>query len=235
MQAAALRLLDQPPRRRGDLRPGPAVARASAPDPGLRARGLGRLRAHPEWAADVLDHVRRELGAAHLPGDRLDGLAELVLAFEDRPAVGDLLAVAAADPAATAGRRAWALATMARSRLAEPPGRGPTPSPGASTTPGRRSGTGRPGGGRPAGPPVGPGPVGPRRRPGKPADLRLEALRAALPRHPSPSPAVFELLLGRLGAAAGPADRLAAAGLLGRARLDEPAASDSWGPSVATP
>jgi putative heme-binding domain-containing protein len=57
--------------------------------------------------------------------------------------------------------------------------------------------------------------------PGAPADLRLAALRAALPRHPAPSPAAFDLLLGRLGAAAGPADRLAAAGLLGRARLDD--------------
>jgi putative heme-binding domain-containing protein len=57
--------------------------------------------------------------------------------------------------------------------------------------------------------------------PGAPAHLRLEALRAALPRHPAPSPTAFDLLLSRLGAAVGPADRLAAAGLLGRARLDD--------------
>jgi putative heme-binding domain-containing protein len=54
-----------------------------------------------------------------------------------------------------------------------------------------------------------------------PADLRLEALRAALPRHPAPSATAFELLLNRLGGAANPTDRLAAAGLLGRARLDD--------------
>jgi putative heme-binding domain-containing protein len=56
---------------------------------------------------------------------------------------------------------------------------------------------------------------------GVPADLRLGALHAALPRHPSLSPAAFDLLLGRLGAASDPSDRLAAAGLLGRAGLDD--------------
>ena len=35
--------------------------------------------------------------------------------------------------------------------------------------------------------------------PGEPPALRLEALRAAVPRHPEPSPAAFDLLIGRLG------------------------------------
>ena len=36
--------------------------------------------------------------------------------------------------------------------------------------------------------------------PDEPPDLRLEALRAALPRHREPSPAAFDLLIGQLGA-----------------------------------
>jgi putative membrane-bound dehydrogenase-like protein len=222
VQAAALRLLDQPPRPRGHLRPGPAVARASAADPALRRAALWVLGRHPEWAAEVLDHVRRELGAAHLPDDRIEGLAELVLAFEDRPAVRDLLAAAAADPAAPVGRRAWALATMAHSRLAEPPGSWADALAGALHDPRpvvRRAAV------RAASalrvPRLDPALLGLVDDPGTPADLRLEALHAALPRHPALSPTAFELLLGRLGPAAGPADRLAAAGLLGHSRLDD--------------
>jgi putative heme-binding domain-containing protein len=198
------------------------VARASALDPGLRRAALWVLRRHPDWAADVTDHVRRELGAAHLPDDRLEGLAELILAFEDRPAVRDLLAGAAADPAATAGRRAWALSTMANSRLAELPGSWAEALAVALDDPRREV---RRAAVRAASAlrvsRLDPALLGLADDPVTPADLRLEALRAALPRHPAPSPAAFELLLGRLGAAAAPADRLAAAGLLGLARLDD--------------
>jgi putative heme-binding domain-containing protein len=170
----------------------------------------------------VADHVRRELGAAHLPDDRLEGLAELVLAFEDRPAVRGLLAGAAADPAAPAGRCAWALATMAHSRLAEPPGSWADALAGALEDRRRevRSAAVRAASALRV-PRLDPALLGMADDPGAPADLRLEALRAALPRHPAPSAAAFELLLGRLGAAADPADRLAAAGLLGGARLDD--------------
>jgi putative membrane-bound dehydrogenase-like protein len=222
VQGAALRLLDQPPRPSGHLRPGPVVARASAPDPGLRRAALWVLRRHPEWSNDVLDHIRHELGAAHLPDNRLEGMADLIFAFEGRPAVADLLAVAVADSGATAGRRIWALTTMARSRLAEPPGSWAdaltkalyASRPEVRLAAVRVAATFRI-------PRLDPSLLALVDDQEAPAELRLEALRAALPRHPAPSSAAFDLLLSRVGAAAGPADRLAAAALLGRARLED--------------
>jgi putative heme-binding domain-containing protein len=222
VQAAALRLLDQPPRPRGRLRRSSAVARSAASHAVLRRAALWVLKRHPEWAADVLDYVRQEFGAADLSDNRLEGLAELVLAFEGRSAVWELLAVAAADPAAPARRRAWALTTMARSRLIEPPGswaealakalrdpRAEVRSAAVRTASALRV------------PRLDPALLAVADDPGAPAEVRLEALRAALPRHPVPSSTVFDLLLGRLGSAAGPADRLAAVALLGRAKLDD--------------
>jgi putative heme-binding domain-containing protein len=55
----------------------------------------------------------------------------------------------------------------------------------------------------------------------KPAELRLEALRAVVPRHPKLSAAGFELLLAQLGEDADPLSRLAAAEILGRAQLTD--------------
>src|SRR5262249_52810775 len=46
-------------------------------------------------------------------------------------------------------------------------------------------------------------------------------LRAALPRHLEPSPAAFDLLIGRLGVKDDPLAPLAAGALAGRARLDD--------------
>jgi putative heme-binding domain-containing protein len=57
--------------------------------------------------------------------------------------------------------------------------------------------------------------------PGEPPDVRLEALRAALPRHPEPSPAAFALLIGQVGAKDNPLAALAAGELAGRTRLDD--------------
>jgi putative heme-binding domain-containing protein len=58
-------------------------------------------------------------------------------------------------------------------------------------------------------------------RPAEPPDLRVEALRAALPRHRDLSAAAFELLLARLGAKDRPLEVLTAAEVAGRARLDD--------------
>jgi putative heme-binding domain-containing protein len=58
--------------------------------------------------------------------------------------------------------------------------------------------------------------------PEQPPDLRLEALRAALPRHPEPSPAAFNLLIARLTANDDPLATLQAGELAGRARLHDP-------------
>src|SRR5438309_1935829 len=84
--------------------PGPVVERLGSPDEGLRRDALRVLGRHPEWSGAAIDFIRARLRAAD-PGEA-DGLADLVLAFQDRADVQAALAAAAADPAAPAGRRA---------------------------------------------------------------------------------------------------------------------------------
>ena len=55
----------------------------------------------------------------------------------------------------------------------------------------------------------------------EPPEVRLEALRAILPRAPEPSPAAFDFLIGRLGARDDPLARLGAVECLTMARLDD--------------
>ena len=222
VQGAALLLLDQPPRPRGRLGPGPVVARASSPDAGLRRTALRVLMRHPEWSGEALDHIRGELGAADPPEERLAALADLILAFQDRADVQDLLAGAAADITASPGRRAWSLATMARSRLSPLPGPWVEALAGSLGDPEpslRRAAV------RAAAtlqvPRLDATLLALADGAGEPPDLRLEALRAALPRHPEPSAAAFELLIGQLGAKDDPLAALAAGELAGRVRLDE--------------
>jgi putative heme-binding domain-containing protein len=56
---------------------------------------------------------------------------------------------------------------------------------------------------------------------GTPGDLRLEALAAAAPRLAMLEPALFDFLLARVGKEMPLGDRLAAAGALGKAKLDD--------------
>jgi putative heme-binding domain-containing protein len=222
IQGAALRLLDQPPRPRGRLDPGAVVARASSSDANLRQIALQILGRHPEWSGQALEQIRGELGAVRVAEERLAGLAELILAFESRADVQDLLGRAAADRRVPNSRRAWALRTIARSHLA--------PLPTSWTDALARS--------------LRDPDLSIRRaavdtaavlqlpqldeavllladRPGEPADLRIQALRAALPRCRGLSPAAFTFLIGQLGAKNRPLDVLSAGEVAGQARLDD--------------
>ena len=114
--------------------PGPAWPRPGRGSVGFAGRGPSRrtpcgvLMRHPEWSGEALDHIRRRLRAAD-PDER-PPLAELVLAFQDRADVQELLAGVAIDATAPADRRVWALKTMSRSRLAPAAGGlGAAPSP----------------------------------------------------------------------------------------------------------
>jgi putative heme-binding domain-containing protein len=55
----------------------------------------------------------------------------------------------------------------------------------------------------------------------RPANVRLDALRAVLPRRPRPDDKSFALLTSRLGPNADPIERLAVVSLLGAAQLDD--------------
>jgi putative heme-binding domain-containing protein len=222
IQAVALRLLDQPPRPRGQLQPGFVVARASSPDPGLRRAALYVLMRHPEWSSAALDHIRDQLGAADQAGERLAALADLVLAFQDEPNVQGLLARAAANRQVSPGRRAWALSTMTRTHLAPLPQawvealavslRDPEPVVRA---------TGLRAAGMLQVPSLDAALLAIADQPDQPSELRLEALRGALARHQVPSAAAFKFLTERLAARDSPLAALAAAELLGGARLSD--------------
>src|SRR5262249_50217456 len=119
VQAAALMLLDQPPRPRGLLGPDAVMTRIDARDPGLRSAALRVLMRHPDWSTGAHAHIRARLRAAN-PQDE-SALTDMILGCQDRADVQSLLAGVPADSAARASRRSWALETMSRSRLAPLP------------------------------------------------------------------------------------------------------------------
>jgi putative heme-binding domain-containing protein len=217
VQGAALLLLDQPPRPRGALGAGPVVARLEAEDEVLRSAALRVLMRHPEWSGAALDQIRGRLEAADP-----SSLTDLVLAFQDREEVQDLLAGVVVNAEATTGRRAWALETMTRSHLV------PLPASWVEALaasirdeePAVRRAAVR-GAAVLQVPRLDAALLALADDPKKSAELRLEAIRAALPRHPEPSPAAFDLLIDRLGANDDPLATLAAGELIGLARLDD--------------
>jgi putative membrane-bound dehydrogenase-like protein len=222
VQGAALLLLDQPPRPSARLEAAWVVVRASAPDAGLRRTALHVLSRHAEWSSQALDHIKRALRVTGATDEQLAPLEELIQAFQHHSDVKDLLAHAAADRTVPPERRAWVLAVMSASRLA--------PLPGSWIEALGRSL-------RDADPAV--------RRAAvqaaavlqvalldrallaladertAPPELRMEALRGALARHPEPSAAAFELLIRQLGATDRPLSRLAAGEIAGQTRLDD--------------
>jgi putative membrane-bound dehydrogenase-like protein len=220
VQAAALLLLDQPPRPRGRLGPGPVVARLDASDSGLRGAALRVLMRHPEWSGEAIDHIRRRLRAA-VPAETV-ALTDLILAFQDRPDVQATLAETATDVHATMDLRTWALDTMARSRLSPLPDawvRALAASISAAEPSIRRAAV------RTSAvlqvPKLDTALLALGDTPHEPPALRLEALRAVLPRHPRLSSAAFDLVIGQLGTSADPLAVLTAGELGGRARLDD--------------
>jgi putative membrane-bound dehydrogenase-like protein len=220
IQGAALLLLDQPPRPRGRLGPGPVVAQIDSPDASLRGAALRVLKRHPEWSGEALAHIRERVRAT----DSHDGdaLADLVLAFQDRADVQALLAEVAADDGAPAWRRVWAVETMARSRVVALPEswlKALSHAIGDSGRALRRAAV------RAAAilqaPRMDTALLALSENAGEPPELRLEALRAAMRRHPAPSSAAFDLLIDQLSAKDNALAVLAAGELAGQARLDD--------------
>jgi putative membrane-bound dehydrogenase-like protein len=94
VQAAALRLLDQPPRPPGVLSHEPVFERFNASDPELRRAAREILGRHPEWAGDCADLLAALLTSPTISRrDELD-LGELVLAFQADESIQELVATA---------------------------------------------------------------------------------------------------------------------------------------------
>src|SRR5262249_40288246 len=92
VQKAGVILVYQAPRTRGARGQQAVIARLSATDPELRQAALWVLRRHPEWAEHALDLIRRLLTTSVLSADEEIALRTLLLTFQSRPAVQDLMA-----------------------------------------------------------------------------------------------------------------------------------------------
>jgi putative heme-binding domain-containing protein len=221
VQAAALLLLDQPPRPADALPAEAAFARLAADDPYLRQVALQRLERHPEWAERATRLIRDAAGQ-RLADEEDDRLRRLMLAFENSKDVQELIASRMADPSADAGARLRLLEAIARSRLPEVPNSWTASLAGLldDADPATRAAALK---------------TAAALRPkqlddrlaavaadaGRAASERLEALRAVIARRPRLDAGVFDLLLSRLAPSAQPLERLAAATLVGQAELSE--------------
>src|SRR5262249_46010306 len=100
-QKAALLLLDQPPRPRGTLAPQAVIVRLSASDSELRQAALWVLQRHPEWAEHALGLIRSLLKKPVVSADEEAALRTLLLTFQGRPPVQELMAESLAETSAT--------------------------------------------------------------------------------------------------------------------------------------
>lgn len=222
VQGAALLLLDQYPRPRGRLHAEAVMKRAGSPDERLRHAALMVLGRHPEWAGVAIGFIRGEFEAAVTSPLQRIAIGDLILALRDDPAIHGLLSAEASRPDLPADRRARACEMMSRIAPEIVPDSWVRALQAAIVDPRpelRRKAV------RAAATLGSPGLDGVLRSladdPAEPAEIRLESLRAMLPRQSVPSPTAFEFVIGRLGAKAEPAVRLAAAELIGQMDLDE--------------
>ena len=219
VQAAALLLLDQPPRPRGRLRAETVIARAASPDEGLRRAAAVRAGQASGMGGAAVGYIRGEIESVGAPRAGTNGGRR----SDPRTARRSRNQGAPGRPRRYARSRrptdgCWILRDDVADRTGERPGLVDASALRA------RSGASRPEVRRQA---IRTAATLDARgldealraladNPAEPAELRLEALRAVLPRHPEPSQAVFELLISRLGTKDEPAARLAAAELIGR-------------------
>ncbi len=224
VQKTAMLLLSQPPRPRDRLAHETVTARAASADAELRQTALNILRQRPEWAAQTTTLVRGWLQKATLTAEERLALSGIVLAFQARPAIQEIVADAIRNPEKNVPteRRVLVLEIAAQCGLARLPAAWVSAAAGAmkESDPAVRAAAVRT--------------AAVWRAPElegelthiadnktEPTELRLEALRAVTARRRSLSADSFALLLGQLKPAAGPLARLTAAEILGRAPLDD--------------
>ncbi|MBI2947151.1 MAG: HEAT repeat domain-containing protein [Verrucomicrobia bacterium] len=222
VQKAALLLLDQPPR--SHLPADAVIARLSATDSDLRKTALQILQKHSEWTSHASEVTQTLLLKPGLSGEEPAVLRNLILAFQNDATVQRQVAEALTRFASSQSedRAGFLWETLAQVNLRSPPPawikalqagltghstktrlqavkiaalwQVPTFDPQLLNLMDDAS----------AGP-----------------ELRMEALRAVLPRHARLSQGTFDLLLGEIGSQSNPVSRLVAAGLLGRSELTD--------------
>lgn len=222
VQRAALVLLDQPPHE--SLAAADVVRRADAADADLRQAARAILESRPEWGDHAAALLRRRIEAADLPDAEAEELRRSVLALQRHAAVAAMVAAAIGGPpdALPDARRILLLEAVAAGTAATLPEELVTA---LGRALGHPAATVRRQAVRTAAAVGAPALDAPLARiaddPGQPADVRVEAARALVRRRPDVSPARFALLAGELDPARDPLARLAAAQVLGEARLTD--------------
>jgi putative heme-binding domain-containing protein len=220
VQQAAMLLLDQPPRPTGALAADVVFNFLSTKDEALRRRAMERLERHPEWADQALERISDLLGKT----DRRDGddevLVRLVTAFEANQAVRERVVRFLRFYDADNHLRLRFLRAFARPRLSEAPAEWVEileryieyPDAAVRAEAVRTAAALQT-------PALDDEMAFVATADDWPTAVRLEALRGVIARRPRLESGVFDLLMSQLGKSGTPAERLAAASLLGRAEL----------------
>ncbi len=219
-QRAALLILDQPPRRKLRLE---SISSALAEGPeGPRRAALEILLRHAEWAGAARGLIIQWLDQEELPGAAEKALSGLLRAFHGQAEIAEELARRVREAKGGGRRRLLVLEALADSPPLQLAGSWP-----AALSACLENGTAE----------VRRGAVKAiaaleladftdkllqiAGAPSEPAELRLEALHAALAWRLQLSPPLFELLLGQLAPEKKPLERLAAAEAMAQAKLSE--------------
>jgi putative membrane-bound dehydrogenase-like protein len=223
VQKAALLLLDQPPRPAGGVSSDAAFARLASADAELRRTALAIVGRHPQWAEQAVAIVRKWLDQPSLTEEEARGLAGLARAFQSDARLQLPVGKALTRPTKLpADRRAELLEVLAESDLQEPPvvwvravaDALSQPEPAVRAQAVRAAGVWQ---------------LADLDEPlarladdaQAAAELRIEAIRALVARHPRPSADRFALLIQQLVETDSPLARLAAADVLGRCELTD--------------
>jgi putative membrane-bound dehydrogenase-like protein len=220
VQQAALLLLDQPPHRQATAEQ--VFARITSADPELRRTAQGILKNHPDWAGQALGVFHRWLEGPQLSADDQQRIVESILAFGARREVIEWLGstLAERNEKIDASRRVVLLQAMGRMARGGSLATWVEPLRGALRDSALRGQAVRT---------IGllrmselddelARLVGDER---ESAELRVEALRAIVSRHPKLGAATFDLLLNPLAQKSAPAARLTAAEILAQAELSD--------------
>jgi len=119
VQRCALVLLDQHPHQA--LASDAVVSRLGATDKALQQTALRILMRHPQWADDAQALLRQWLDASTLTDIQLAALPRIVVAFQARPAVQQLVGAKLSDPKLPRDRLDLLLGAIGQCSLAEPP------------------------------------------------------------------------------------------------------------------
>jgi putative membrane-bound dehydrogenase-like protein len=220
VQKAALLLLAQPPRPPGSLAPEAVVSRVASADADLRQTALKLIQQGAAPAGYAVGLVRKWAGKETLSAEEKEGLRGTVVAFQTHPPMH--LASGEGLRRGSEEVRLLLLETLARTSLKflpEPWSEGLAKALEDRSAAVRLQGVKT---------------VGVLRAGGfdaalarlsesaaESSELRLEALRALVPRRPKLTPEAVEFLTGQLDGKASPVARLAAAEILRRAHLTD--------------